>query len=180
MRLFFALWPDEAVRDRLAETAASLPRGCGRQVPAANFHITLEFIGSASEALYASLAEAAARVTVEPFELSLSRFGYWPRPRIVWFGPHHMPPELLALVFKLRAVAGECGLEPESRPYRPHVSLLRKVARQPQWPEVKPVDWQATDFVLCQSLNGPKGPRYEVLQRWPLGSGTLVSQSSSV
>lgn len=174
MRLFFALWPDESVRSRLVETAARLPRGTGRRVPAANFHITLEFIGSATGDIRLCLEEAAGRVTVEPFDLTLSRFGYWPQPRIIWFGPHHLPPELLALAFKLRETAEACGVDAETRPYRPHVSLLRKVARQPAWPEVKPIEWPVREFVLCQSVGTDKGPSYEVLQRWPLGSGTTT------
>lgn len=172
MRLFFALWPDEAVRSRLAETAARLPSGTGRKIPDANLHITLEFIGSATEETRACLEAAAARVTVEPFDLVLSRFGYWAQPRIIWFGPHHLPPELLALAFKLRAVAEDCGIEADTRPYRPHVSLMRKVTRQPHWPEVEPIEWPVREFVLCQSHETEKGTRYEVLQRWPLGSGT--------
>ena len=172
MRLFFALWPDESVRSMLAEVAARLPRGAGRQVPVANLHITLEFIGSVDEATRACLEEAASLVTVEPFELVLSRFGYWPQSRIIWFGPHHLPPELLALAFKLRESAGECGIAPETRPYRPHVSLVRKVSRQPKWPEVEPIEWPVSEFVLCQSVTTDKGPCYEVLQCWPLGSGT--------
>ncbi len=177
MRLFFALWPPEAVRARIATAAEGLPRSCGRQVPDANLHMTLEFIGNTDEAMYNCLAEAADTVTVEPFTLSLSRFGYWQKPRMIWLGPHHMPPDLLALVFKLRAALGGCGLQPDSRPYRPHVTLVRKVERQPSWPEVEPINWPVADFVLCRSQTAPKGPTYEVLRRWPLGSGTLVSQS---
>ena len=172
MRLFFALWPDDAVRSQLAEAAARLPRGTGRAVPAANLHITLEFIGSANDDTRTCLETAAGRVTVEPFDLILSRFGYWPQPRIIWFGPHHLPPELLALAFKLRDTAAECGIDAETRPYRPHVSLVRKVVRQPRWPEVTPIEWPVREFVLCQSVSTDQGTHYEVLQRWPLGSGT--------
>lgn len=177
MRLFFALWPSEAVRTDIAAAADALPSDCGRRVPNANLHATLEFIGNADEAMYKCLAEAADTVTVEPFDLNLSRFGYWPKPRMIWLGPHHMPPELLALVFNLRAALADCGIAADSRPYRPHITLFRKVARQPAWPAVNPINWPVADFVLCRSQTTPRGPVYEVLRRWPLGSGTLVSQS---
>lgn len=172
MRLFFALWPDDEVRRQLAEVAARLPRGAGRAVAPANYHITLEFIGDADADTRAALETAAGRLSIEPFKLTLGRFGYWARPRILWFGPHHLPPELLGLAYQLRTVAGQCGVEPDTRPYRPHVTLARKVARQPKWPAVQPVDWPINDFVLCQSLTTARGPVYEVLTRWPLGSGT--------
>jgi len=172
LRLFFALWPDPPVREQLDKAASHLPRGIGRRIPAENLHITLEFIGAVTAAARDELEAVTGGISVEPFELVLSRFGYWPRSRVVWFGPHHLPPELLALVFKLRTAAEECDLEPDTHPYRPHVSLYRKVTRQPVWPEVDPVTWTVNDFVLCQSLTADKGPRYEVLNRWPLGSGT--------
>lgn len=177
MRLFFALWPSEAVRADIAAAADVLPDNCGRRVPNAKLHVTLAFIGNTDEATYNCLVAAAATVTVEPFDLNLSRFGYWPKPRLIWLGPHHMPPELLALVFKLRAVLEDCGMAADSRPYRPHITLVRKVVRQPPWPEVEPVHWPVAEFVLCHSKTTTQGPSYEVLRRWPLGSGTLVSPS---
>lgn len=172
MRLFFALWPDDRVRQLLADAAAALPRGVGRAVVPANYHITLEFVGQADPAAYECLEAAAEGISIEPFQLTLGRFGYWQQPRTLWFGPHHLPPELLGLAYKLRDITGQCGLQPDTRPYRPHVTLVRKVARQPRWPAVQPVEWQVEDFVLCQSITTPKGPVYEVLKRWPLGTGT--------
>jgi hypothetical protein len=50
-RLFFALWPDEAVRQRLllrARQADSLALRQGRVVPYANFHLTLAYLTLAS------------------------------------------------------------------------------------------------------------------------------------
>lgn len=172
MRLFFALWPGDEVRRQLEAVAAALPRGVGRAVAPANYHITLEFVGPAVNSARECLEAAAGQIPVEPFRLSLGRFGYWAQPRTLWFGPHHLPPELLGLAYKLRDITAQCGLEPETRPYRPHVTLARKVARQPRWPEVRPVEWQVDDFVLCQSVTTAKGPAYEVLKRWPLGTGT--------
>ena len=49
-RLFFALWPDDAVRDALAarRDAIAFAYG-GRPMLPATFHLTLAFIGEANE-----------------------------------------------------------------------------------------------------------------------------------
>ena len=46
LRLFYALWPDEPLRERLAEAARDAVRQSGgRPVPAGNYHLTLAFLG---------------------------------------------------------------------------------------------------------------------------------------
>lgn len=160
------------MREQIAAAAARLPRGLGRVVPAANYHITLEFIGTADADLRARLETAAGRLSLAGFRMRLQRFGHWPRARVVWLGPDHLPPELLALAYQLRAVSEVCGLQPEQRPYRPHVTLVRKAGRAPEWPGIEPVDWPVKDFVLCASHSTSKDPQYEILKHWPLSPGT--------
>ncbi|MEK7758301.1 MAG: 2'-5' RNA ligase family protein, partial [Pseudomonadota bacterium] len=51
-RLFFALWPDPVLQQRLAQAAeALLPRAAGRRVRAENLHCTLVFLGAVEAAL---------------------------------------------------------------------------------------------------------------------------------
>ena len=47
-RLFFALWPDPAVRAALAGVTARLPLPRGRLTPPQNLHVTLVFLGAAA------------------------------------------------------------------------------------------------------------------------------------
>ncbi len=169
-RLFFALWPSNQLRAQLAAIAAGLPSGAGRPVPAEHYHITLVFIGNADESERQTLETAAAGIARQPFRLWLDRFGYWPGPAVAWLAPTEPPAELLQLAADLRAVATAAGCQPEQRGYRPHVTLLRKVRRQPDWPAQPRLVWQAADFVLCRSVTTPAGGRYEVLQRWPLNA----------
>ena len=47
LRVFFALWPGDAIRERLQQTALLLAvERPARRVPAYNLHLTLQFIGN--------------------------------------------------------------------------------------------------------------------------------------
>lgn len=167
-RLFFALWPDEAVRARLAALQAELPQVTGRWVHPEDLHITLQFLGPVEPGRQACIAEAARAVRGEPFELEIDRLDFWPRPRIAWAGPEGVPPALQRLVEQLARNLEACGFEPEKRPYRPHVTLLRKTtpAAAARLPE--PIRWPVDHFVLVESRPGGDPPHYRPLEGWAL------------
>lgn len=169
-RLFFALWPDEALRGSLAPLL-KLQRECGgRAHPPANLHLTLNFLGSVAAQTRDCLEQAADAIVLPPFTLTLDRFGYWPRPRVVWLGCGETPPPLTALVDAVNGVVEGCGMEPERRPYHPHLTLLRK-ARQLPTVEAPSLRWPVDAFVLAESVSTPAGVEYRVLRRWCLRNG---------
>jgi len=166
-RLFFALWPDDSQRRQL-QSCFPLLRDCrGRQVVPTNLHLTLAFPGYVDAATQACLERAADAISLPPFSVQLERFGYWPRPRVVWFGPKLVPETLEALAAALNQAMQDCGLEPESRPYRPHITLLRKAHRAPR-AEAPTVIWHAQSFALVLSESTPDGVMYRVLRQWAL------------
>lgn len=168
-RLFFALWPDPGLRAAIAQVDERLPRRLGRRVAVENYHITLVFLGPVPDERLAMLETAAAGVKAAPFELELQRFGYWPGPRVLWLAPVHLPPELLGLAYGLRTASEACGLQPDQRPYQPHLTLRRKVAKPPRsWPGIAPVRWRVSRFVLAASETNDKGSLYTLLNDWPL------------
>ena len=166
-RLFFALWPDDELREALVPLR-SLKHECGgRAHPPGNFHITLSFLGMVDGDTRECLELAAGEIVGTPFELVLDRFGYWPRPRVVWLGCSDTPEPLDDLVRQLNTVVAQCGLQPEKRPYQPHLTLLRKAKRAPL--ETAPIfNWSANSFVLAESVSTPGGVEYRVLRSWPL------------
>lgn len=171
-RLFFALWPDAEVRLRLERAALALKGVHGRRVALENLHITLAFLGSLSAAGRACAEAAAAAIYGEPFTLVLDRLGAFPRARVVWLGASEVPPALAGLAVALNAGLAACGLEPDPRPYRPHVTVLRKVSRPPPPAELaQAVGWPVREFVLVESRTLAQGAEYRVLERWTLGSG---------
>lgn len=166
-RLFFALWPGDALRESLTPLL-KLKRECGgRALQPANLHITLNFIGMVDADSRDCLEQAAGEIVSPPFELTLDRFGYWPRPRVMWLGCSEMPDPILQLVSELNRVVELCGLEPERRPYHPHLTLLRKAKQAPLAPAPE-LHWQVDDFVLVESASTPSGVEYRVLRSWPL------------
>ncbi len=168
-RLFFALQPEASVRAGLQGIAASLPEHRGRPVHPADRHITLVFLGEIGPEQRACAERAAAGVKGRPFELSIDRLGYWPRPRILWAGCSQIPETLLALVQRLQQALLACGFRPETRPFAPHVTLARKAHKLAGGELDRPLVWPVRSFVLMGSDLDAPPPRYRVLARWPLG-----------
>ena len=132
-RLFFALWPDETTRGALAEfTREAVRRSGGRRVPAENFHVTLAFLGDQPATLFDAIVRVGAAIVATPFELTLNRFGYWPKPRAFWIGPTETPPALARLADDLWDGMEALGLPREQRLFKPHVTLARKVTAVPE------------------------------------------------
>jgi 2'-5' RNA ligase len=165
-RLFFALWPEEAVRARLA---AVLPATLdGRPVRSDNLHFTLVFLGSVDEETRACVEQAASGVACAPFELLFDTAGYFPRPQVVWIAPSHPPAELATLVGALRDALAPCGLALDQRPYRPHLTLARKVRGRLVLPPIVPIAWPVAGFSLVESRSQVSGVRYVPLRSWEL------------
>lgn len=170
-RLFFALWPGASVREQLQAVSRELLGKRVRRVSANNYHLTLAFAGSVTAEVRRCLEQAADGIRAEPFSLLIDRAGHWPRPRVVWAGPTHVPPELWSLVGSLREAFTHCGLTPESRPYHAHITLARKAAKAPGKTDLESMTWSIGDFCLVESDTDPAGVRYRVLRHWKLGSG---------
>ena len=84
-RLFFALWPEDSLRERIG--AAVLPKVEGRRarkVRLANLHITLAFLGSVHESDLAKVVEAGDRIRGEPFELTIDQLESWRAAHVAW------------------------------------------------------------------------------------------------
>ncbi len=167
-RLFLALWPKDRERRQLAELATTVAGQ--RQVPDANLHLTLVFLGATPADRLTAYAAALADLSVPQLELLLDRYGYWPRPRILWLGSSRTPPELYELVADLHRRLRACGFAPERRAFQAHITLARKFpGPAPVQPPATPIRWPVEDVALVESLRDRTGSRYQVLRRWPGG-----------
>jgi 2'-5' RNA ligase len=181
-RLFFALWPDAGTRNEMAHACRKAVRGSGgRPVAAANLHVTLAFLGSVAETRLSDLQAVVPGLAGGPPGLLFDQVEFWPRPRVLVAACTRPPPAIEVLVRQLWSRLAPLGYPPDLRPYRPHVTLARKVSKPPAALAMRPVRWPVTDLSLVESITDPAGARYVVLDHWPLsyGAGSGVSGVSS-
>ena len=179
-RLFFALWPDNGVRARLAEVTGSLPVNAGRHVPPQNLHITLVFLGNVEEQDIPGLAAAAARLEIPRFSLQIDRCGWWKQAKVAWLAPAYTPAPLLELVGQVNRLSTKAGLPVDKRDYHPHLTIARKVTRPLTTLSFEPVRWDVREFCLVESVTHQQGAKYQVMQRWGLGSRSSGRRSEEL
>lgn len=168
-RLFFAAWPSQVQQQAWRELAREwLPEGVGRHMPTQNLHLTLLYLGNVTLDQRELLMDKVSSYQGRPFSLQLDKIGYWRKPQVAWLGSDQLPQELLDLVHGLRQMSKMCGLEVESRPYRAHVTLARKVRRKPPAKFISPISWPIEEFVLVRSQLDSSGAKYDIQARWPL------------
>lgn len=132
-RLFVAIDLPKPVGWRLAQLLEQPPPGV-RPVRPGQLHLTLHFLGDVADATHAILPEALARVAFEPFTLGVHGAGVFPprgRPTVLWAGIADSMP-LVTLHAAIGAALAACGIEPERRPYVPHVTLARLTPAVPR------------------------------------------------
>lgn len=169
MRLFFGLSVPAEHQPTLQQARAhcELPSNA-RPVPTANYHLTLVFLGQIAAQRLPCIKRAAAGIATPAFRLQLDHLGHWPQPRALWAAPPETPAALSALVSSLQRRLQSCGIPPEQRPYRPHLTLARKVDQWQETAELATIAWRVEQFHLYQSLSSSAGVRYPILASWPL------------
>ena len=179
-RLFFALWPDDEIRQELARACRkAIKGGGGRPVATRNLHATVAFLGAVAEARLADVFSAASGLRAGPFELVFDQVGHWPRPQVLVALCSEPPPAAVDLAGALWQRLKALDIPPDLRPYEPHVTLARKVRRPGRDLGMRPVRWPVTELALVESVTDPDGARYTVLERWPLvGEGAPVAPGS--
>ena len=163
-RLFVALWPDAAVRARLAAFRDDWrwPPDA-RRVADANLHATLHFIGSFPRERVVALTERLAAVRRRAVTLRAESTAVWRGGIAVLMLDGDAA--LAALHKETGTALSNLGIALDARPYAAHVTLARKAARAEPPPELPNLGWRAIGFVLAESLRGPPS-KYEVLARW--------------
>ncbi len=168
-RLFFALWPTPEARRALAAWVRSHAPRHARPVPADNLHLTLAFLGSLPEERHQAAHAAGSALRAPPVRLVLSRVEHWTGPRLLCAVPAPGPDPLVTLAEALRESLLAHRLPVESRPFRSHVTLVRKVARaQSAATLAPPVDWHSDRLGLLASESTHGGVRYREVASWPL------------
>lgn len=168
-RLFFALWPPH-------ETAMALHAlGCrqatstgGRVTRIESIHLTIAFLGDVAASRIEVFRSLPPEIVAPAFSMHVDQVGHWVRNGIVWAAPTAVPDALASLQARLAAWVTVQGIVLDTRPFRPHVTLLRKAARGELTEPEAPIRWTATDFVLVRSGHRADGSGYETIARFPL------------
>lgn len=99
-----------------------------KPVEVQNFHFTIIFLGEITDADRAAIESGLGGVNFEPFSLSYSGVGAFPRPeaaRIVWVGVDEAAGRRLAhLAEKVHSALSPAGFKPD-KPFSPHLTIFR-------------------------------------------------------
>lgn len=160
IRLFYALWPDDATRTALVEAQTNFH---GRLTRYENLHITLAFLGDQPATLLAGLKDILQHLPKSAMTLTLDRLGYFPKNRIAWIGMHNVPDTLVNLQRELAQALLQQNVSFDNRAtFKPHITLARDATPPPDL-VFTPITWQATQMALVQSKAQPDGISYRVL-----------------
>ena len=180
MRLFVGIPLAAAVIGELAATVARLRSDTDglRWAAPESWHVTLQFLGNAGREECDCTVARLRELRLPPVPMRLEGLGFFDRAGILMVGVR-VTPELLLVERSVTAATRLCGFVPETRPYRPHITLARskskgqgrgilelkaKIGRQPSFS-----GFAAEEFLLYESFLGPAGSRYEIRERFPLG-----------
>lgn len=178
-RLFFALWPDEAMQGALAEASReALRRSDGQPVPVQNYHFTLAFLGSVVESRIEGVQAVATRVAAAFREvrqtsgarvrIGLDRIEYWKKHEILCATSTTPSADAAALSEALKQALTAEGFAPDLKPFRAHVTLARKVRRATADRTLPPIWWDFPAFHLVESQTLPSGSLYSSRAKWLL------------
>ena len=178
-RLFIGVPLTEGARWTIDEhLRRTLPDGVpGRPGPAANWHLTLRFLGATrGEQMAAIVRHLRAADMGAAFEVGFGGLGAFSRPRsarVLWIGLTEGVERLIALARIAENAAREAGFAPEEKAFKPHLTISRiqpprdvtaAIQTVPPLDLRMPVD----GVVIFRSHLGGGPARYEAVERFGL------------
>jgi RNA 2',3'-cyclic 3'-phosphodiesterase len=180
MRLFIAIPLADSIARELEHVVARLRPSAAhlRFTARESWHITLQFLGSATADQLDCLISHLSHVQSAPLSVQIGTLGFFDRSGVL-FADVAVTPALLSLQQRVVDETAACGFVDEPRPYHPHITLARSKSRvrksDPSSIQSKLSGktsfspFLAREFLLFESHLGSEGSRYEVRARFPLG-----------
>jgi len=125
-RLFVAIDLPESTRQFLAGLDPEI-RGV-RWIDAEQMHLTLAFFGDVPDDINLALREKLGAIQFGAFFLPITAVGTFPSkgaPNVIWVGVGQAHPHLFQIHKRVQEAALAAGLEPELRPWHPHITIAR-------------------------------------------------------
>jgi len=184
-RIFIAINLPEDIKKKLTDYQAKWLELPCRWTKKENLHITLMFLGYLSDEELLEVLRLTREVTQkhEPFSINLKKIIYGPPkkmpPRMVW-AEGEKSEELGKLQSDLEnslLASPVKKMEPESRPYAPHITLGRIKAwefrsiepeERPEVNEEINLSFEVKSIEVMESELKRGGPEYTVLESAPL------------
>ena len=186
-RLYVACELPEEVRRTmggLVESLRAQSDGAVRWVNPQSMHVSLKFLGDVPErqipAVKMALQEAVVRHSAFFLELSnIGSFGGREGIRLMWAAVAGDVLRLEALARDVNRALAVVGFQPETRPFRPHLTLgrVRNDVPTRQRAEIEvavgktkiPVcEWRTAEISLIRSRLQPDGARQDIVATFPL------------
>ena len=166
-RLFTAIEIPEIVRAQLALVRGNLPGA--KWVEMEDMHLTIRFFGDFGNLEADELVSTLARVDFDPFELKITGLGVFGGrdPRALFAGIADSEP-LNALQRASERAARAARLPPETRAFKPHITLARLKNAKPELvarflsarPPLQAWPFTVDQFTLMSSRPGVGGGPY--------------------
>ena len=125
-RLFVAIDVPDSIQRLLVDLDPHIPGV--RWVDGSQMHLTLGFFDRVPEDVDLRLREKLSGIEFKAFFLPVLGLGKFPAkgpPTVVWVGVGAGHPHLFQLYKRVQEAAFQSRLEPEERPFHPHVTLAR-------------------------------------------------------
>ena len=175
-RMFVAIDLPEEIK--LAINSLHCPLPGAKWVAEEQIHLTLRFIGDVDDALLKMIVASLSGIVAAPFSLAIQGVGCFPPkrdPRVLWVGVAGSSA-LLGLQRDIEMALVRNGLEPEGRPFFPHITIARlketPAARVApflrQHARIATRSFPVTQFVLYSSTLIPQGAIHHREALFPL------------
>ena len=174
-RIFIALNIDNQLKRKMLNWQEKWPDLEARWTKEANLHLTLAFIGQATDEELVEVCQAVKAVgkNHDCFNVELDRICYGPpkgRPRMIWArGP--INEALINLKNDLDSHLSSNFFKKHNRPFRPHLTLAR-LKNDKNLPEIEEnIDWlfSVDSIEVMESKLQKEGAQYIILESVQLG-----------
>jgi 2'-5' RNA ligase len=125
----------------------------GQPVDRRNCHITLVYIGDFPEEKIPALQSAVAVIDPGQIRVRFDKVSFWQRPKIAAMLTRNVPPDLEHLVTSIQQALIPFGYAPDTRVYRPHITVARKVRAFQEVPLARPIELTWSEFELVESVS---------------------------
>ena len=185
LRLFVAVELSDEVKRSLGRVQRSLAQfdQAVRWVKPEQIHLTLKFLGDTADNRVPELHTAIEQAVtdIEPFDFTTAGTGCFPprgQVRVVWIGLEEASGVLLTCQQRIDEALADVGVEPEDRPFTPHLTLGRvkfdktsgRLREAVTVMKVPSVGQSVESVTLMMSELTPKGAIHTPLATHPLGA----------